>query len=546
MEAVAKAPVWGRNAVIGVFAVAVLCGIFLPVYTDEIGWRLQERAGFDRVDKMFTELCGPNSVARPPFWMMPVRWYSALFNGLFPSPLYVRLSGILYALVWSAMLLAVVRRVADHRRDEITLSTMAFGFLALGTMPLLLVWSRPEQPIMLAFTGAILIALAGRAEGPPATSTRATWARSLAILLLALVAMSFHVKAVATVPLFLVCIAFASEGKRAVAPRLIAAVLAVGAAAWAAHYWIDRLACPGDAAVRAAIMRNTGAAVASATSASQLVPLLETALGNVSVLLFPGLPAPRAEPMSDWLPAGRIAVATSFAWFLAMVAIWVIALIASVHRLLHSARDAWRMRRIDPRAAIAAALFATVLGWSASGFVSVYEANFTVPMLVLGVVLALSTRAAGQPRGMAMAASALGLLGIASIAAVTGIYGPPLAAAAHERGYLARQPLSVSSFGYAGVEREIVAAARLCGITDPAKRRRLLIDDVTYFAFMQSHMPDHRAGLFTPIVTIPDKTGYLRGIGSDGIIASCSGLPPDIRGRATRHGRFCCMGPDDL
>ena len=86
---------WLRNAVLAVFVLAILAGIFYPVYTDEIGWRLQERAGFDGVDKLFTQICGPNTLAHPPFWRMPVRYYSALFNSLFADPLYVRLSGIL-------------------------------------------------------------------------------------------------------------------------------------------------------------------------------------------------------------------------------------------------------------------------------------------------------------------------------------------------------------------------------------------------------------------------------------------------------------------
>jgi hypothetical protein len=547
MEAAARVPVWMRHVVIGVFVAAILGGILLPVYTDEIGWRLQARAGFDGVDKMFSDLCGPNTVARPPFWMMPVRWYSALFNGLFPSPLYVRISGILYALAWSGMLLAVVRRVAGDRMSGVSLATIAFGFLSLGTMPLLLVWSRPEQPIMLAFTGAIMVALAGRGDVPSGASTAAAWGRSLVILALGLAALSYHVKAVVTVPLFLVCIALAAGGKRTVVPRAVAAAILAGAAVWAAHYWIDRLACPGDPTVRASILRNTGAAVAGATSGSQLLPLLGSALDNVSVLLFPGLPAPRAEPMSDWLPAGRITVEASFAWFLAMVAIWSAAFMASALRLAQAAVRGWRERRIDGRAVIAAALFATVLGWSASGFVSVYEANFTVPMLVIGVVLALSTRetpeAGAGSRPMTIAAAALGVLGIASVATVSAMYGPSLVAATQERGYIEGQPLSISSFGYSGVERDVLGAARLCGIGDPGGRRRLLIDDVSYFPFMRSYMPDHQFGLFAPMVTTKDKVGYLRRTGSDGIVASCSVLPPELRGRARRSGQFCCLAP---
>lgn len=534
---------WLRNAAIGIFIAAILGGIFLPVYTDEIGWRLQERAGFDGVDKLFSQLCGPNTLAQPPFWMMPARYYSALFNTLFPEPIYVRLSGILYALVWTGMLLALIRRVADGAR-AIMLSILALGLLSLGTMPLLLVWSRPEQPILLAFTGAMLIATTDWKRGGTESSARTAWLRAAAILLLALIALSYHVKAIAAIPLFLACLAFATRGARTLVPRLVIGAVLVGAAVWAGHYWIDRFACPTDPGVRAVYERNTGAALVSATSVSQLWPVIDKALGNLSLYIYPGLPAPRVEPMSDWLPSGKISAGNSFAWFLAMVFVWTLALIGSAMCLLRAACRGWRERRLDSRAVLALVLFMTVVGWSAAGFSGVYEASFAVPIMMFAVVLALSTdddaRYSGGVRILAVGA---GLAGIASIAMVAVIYGPSLARATGERGYVKGQPYSISAFGYGGVESEIMAAARLCGIAEPVGKRRLLIDDVTYFPFMQSYMPEHRFGLFVPMVTTHDKIGYLRGIGSDGIIVSCSGLPPDVRARSRRQGQFCCIAP---
>ncbi|MGV3757222.1 MAG: hypothetical protein ACO1QS_17725, partial [Verrucomicrobiota bacterium] len=79
------------------------------------------------VDKLFLEVCGPNTLAHPPLWMMPARYYSALFNLQFPSPLYVRISGILYALAWTAMVLALVRRVAQDARNRTALSILAIA-----------------------------------------------------------------------------------------------------------------------------------------------------------------------------------------------------------------------------------------------------------------------------------------------------------------------------------------------------------------------------------------------------------------------------------
>jgi hypothetical protein len=541
----AKALSWLRNVVAGVFAAALLAGILLPVYSDEVGWRLQERAALDGFDKLFTDFCGPNTLARPPFWMMPARYYSALFNTLFADPLYIRLSGILYALVWTGLLLLLVRRVADAAQERVALSTTAIGFLSLGTMPLLMVISRPEQPIMIAFTAALLIALADWREVAADTPAAKAWIRSLVIAMLALVAMSYHVKGVATVPLFLVCLALASRGRASLLPRLLCAALLVAAGVWAAQYWIHRFECPGDARVSAVVLRSTGAALVAASDASQIAPLLAKALGNVSVLLYPGTPAPRFDPMAFWLPAGRISADDSFVWFLVMISAWAFALIAVAWCLLHAARRSWKERRLDSRAVLSVALLATGIGWSATGFTGIYEATFTLPMLVIAVVLALSTQNAGTrfAGGLAWGGAIIGLMGLVSVPLVARIYGPSLAAAAQERGYIKDQPLSISAFGYGGLHQEILSAARQCGIVDPPARRAVMIDDVTYFAFMQSRRPQHTFGLFSPLVKIDDPIGYLRGIGSDGLITTCRSLPPGIQARARRQGQFCCLAP---
>ena len=540
-----------RTAALGVFVLAILAGILQPLYTDEIGWRMQERAGFDGVDKLLTEICGPNTVVHPPFWMMPARYYSALFNGLFAEPLYVRLSGMLYALTLTVMILKLIGRVAQTTGEKFTLSILAAGFLSLGTMPILLVWSRPEQPILLAFTGALLIAFGDWKKDEPAapladTSGRTAWLRSLAVLLLASVALSYHVKALFTIPIFLASLYFASRGRAAHLPRIVAAVLVVAITAWAAHYWVHRLECPNAAEVRANfVSNNTGAAMVGASNWSQISPLLSRAFDNLSLFQYLGMPAPREEPLSFWLPAHQVSVSTSFSWFLMLVALWGIALSLSAFCLAGAPRRAWRERRLDARVVFAVLLVAGILGWSASqGYRNPYEAIFVVPMAVLAVIFALSTREAGVPFGRAIEpfAVAVGLLGMGSVALMAVLYGPVTLRAAGERGYLQEQPFSTSTFGYADLRRDMLAAARKCGIADPDRSHGLAIDDVTYFTFMQSKMPEHVSGVFLPVPQV-EPIGYLKGVKSQGVVASCSRLPPEVQARAKREGQFCCIAP---
>lgn len=541
MEMASRRLAWLRNAVLGAFVAALCAGVLLPLYTDEVGWRLQERAAFDGVDKLFSQLCGPNTLAHPPFWMMPVRWYS-LINMLFPEPIYVRLSGILYALVWTAMLLGVIRRAVGGARAQGVLSILAIGFLSLGTVPLLLIWSRPEQPIVLAFTGAVLLALKAVREAGD-TPRRSAWLRSLGILGLALIALSYHVKAVATVPLFLACLVFATRGRGAIVPRVVVGIVLAGATAWAAHYWVDRFACTADAALQSDYVRTTGPALVSATSRSQLSEAITRASNDLSIFIYPGLGAPRAEPMSNWLPGGRISVENSFRWFLAIVSAWTMALVASLFCLASDLPRQWGERRIDSRAALAVVMIGTAIAWSAAGFNNVYEAKFGIPLMVLGVILALSGfQDTPYARAISGFAGAVAVAGLASIMAVAAIYGPSLVASTRQGGYAAGQPYSVSAFNYAKEKGDIVAAGRACGIGDPTVRRMLVLDDMTYFAFMRSRLPEHRGGVFLPWIA-HDPLDYLRSVRSGGMIVSCEGLPSAIRDRTQRVGKYCCMGP---
>jgi hypothetical protein len=65
---------WLNSIPLSGFVTMIVLGTALPLYTDEIVWRFQERAGFTPgVDPMFSDTCGPNTLARPPIFMIPAR-----------------------------------------------------------------------------------------------------------------------------------------------------------------------------------------------------------------------------------------------------------------------------------------------------------------------------------------------------------------------------------------------------------------------------------------------------------------------------------------
>lgn len=541
-----------RNVVLGVFVATLLLGVFLPVYTDEIGWRFQERAAIDGVDKLYSDICGPNTLAAPPWFMMPVRYYSAFFNTHFANPLTIRLSGVLYALIWTALLLLLVRRTVGEAWHRSLVTVCGLGLMCLGTLPLLLVWSRPEQPIVIALLAALLLAWSDwRAPGEP-TPPCAAWLRSAGVLLLAVVALSYHLKGVFLFPVFAACLWFASSGRAAVLPRAVGGGALVMLTAWALHYWSARMQCPGDAVFWARFSRNSiGAALAGVKTLDQVPPLLWKLIGNVDFADYFRLPAPRRIPLSFWLEGRQVTRAQSAVWAGGLVVLWTLASLAALACLALAARRMGRERAIDRRAVMAVVLVVSGAGWAATQLIkNVYEASFMLPLLMVAVVLALATQEralAGRPvrarlfRGLA---AVIGVAAVVSPLAVGIIYAGSLARAAGHDGYLPRQRVSLSVRPYPGLEHEVLAAAKLCRIPEPEKAKALMIDDLTYLPFQKSRLPQHWLGV-TGLWKgeIEDPIAYLKSRDSDGIIVGCQVLPRDLRARARESGGFCCLAP---
>lgn len=536
---------WLSRAVLTMLVLTLLGGMLVPVYADEIGWRFQERAGFDGVDKMFSEACGMNTLAVPPWFMMPVRWYSAFFNSAFADPFWIRVSGVLYALIWVALMLVLVRRVTPQRDGRAAILTISAGLLALGTMPLVMVWSRPEQPIILAVVAALIVALVDDPTGPAPLSTRKqAWIRSLAILVFSSIAVSYHVKGVFVVPLMLGCLFFASRGSAAIGPRIAAGLAMVVTTGWAASYWRSRLDCPEDSILRYAYDRhNISGSISSITSLDSAREFAGKMLHNVATLEYFANATPRSEPMSAWLEVGKITEGVSFYWFLALCCAWALALVLAGSGAVAAMVGSLRDRQLAPRPTLALVVFSVVLAWSSMQLIrNVYEAEFVLPLLVIAIILGLSCRDWTVSRAEVTVATGIGLLALVSPVAIAAIYGPSLLRAAAQPGYLPAQEHSVGVFGYEKLRPDIEAAARLCGISSSAKARALLIDDVTYFAFMRSSLPQHELGVLRGWNgRIADPIDYLRRRGSDGAILGCHLLPPALRAKARSRGEFCCL-----
>ncbi len=535
---------WGAWAVLGVLVARLLGGLFLPVYTDEIAWRFHERAWIDGFDKGLAEICGPNSMAVPPWFMWPARWWSGTVNLAFPDPFYVRISGIVCALMLVAALAALLHRATRPGDERNTLTMVLFGLLGFGVVPLLLVWSRPEQPLLLGLTLALLISAAGWRAEASAVSRAVVARRVAAITVVAVVALSYHLKGVVLAPVFALAIVLCARGRETLVLRwgvaLVVAVLALAAA----QYWMARFACTGDPLLAAMFERqnvasnlaNTGSLGAAAGK------LAKNALLNTYFILS----APMVNPMSHWLRAGVITKDQEFAWVAAAWIIWRFMLLVGLVSLAVGVVRGLRERRLDPRLPIAAALLVAATLWSATqNLKPVYDATFALVLIALGIVLALAAARPGKEALRLGLALALGLVGVSAVSAVvvTGYYAHSMAVDARDSGYVGPTGYSQSVFHFASERPKVLAAAKLCGIGVKGRPKMLLIDDVTYLPFMNSYRPQY----FTGVVGDwkgqigDDAIGYLKRIGSDGAIMSCRTMNKQLLSRSKKLGDYCCV-----
>ena len=108
-------------------------GLLLPVYSDEIVWRFHERAALDGgFDVWLNDSCGINTIARAPWFMMPARWFSATMNLALPSPLFVRIKGVLCAMAWLALLWRLSGTVVGDPATRNAAQTLGLALLGLG------------------------------------------------------------------------------------------------------------------------------------------------------------------------------------------------------------------------------------------------------------------------------------------------------------------------------------------------------------------------------------------------------------------------------
>jgi hypothetical protein len=537
---------WGQWLALAGLLVSVLAGLLVPIYTDETGWRFQERAAIDGgLDISYNDVCGPNSIARAPWFMMPVRWFSAAANQALADPLFVRLEGVACALAWIALFWILTQRLEGRGSRRGELRTLAFSLLGLGLLPYVLVLSRPEQPIILVTALVLLITFA---RAPRVSPALLAWLKAAGILALATVALSYHVKGVLYAGLAVACLAVSARGRGTLGLR-VAGVAVLGALILAsATYWTGRFRCPGDP-LFAGLLNSENVASVLANGGRVSTVVLKMVAG-ADPLTYVGAAAPRSDPLSNWIPPGLFPLPVAAVLLAGMFVLWGAAIVLAIVAIGRFALSARGRMFAEPRAPVALGLLGLVLVWGSSQLnKNVYEAGHILPSLAIFTVLALTLPQTGGrlPAYASRLAKVALPVALCSELVVLGLTLPALAGAAHAPGYIPDQPYSISAFGYPAVRRDIAAARAASGMPTDRRLERPMIDELTYLALQDSHLPIHRLGVLSDWKgSITDPAAYLRSRNSDGVIVGCHLLPPAMRAAASRSGEICAISRQGL
>lgn len=530
--------------VVLVFAALILSGFLVPIYADEVSTKMTQATVFLHDGRMLTAIpqCFPElTMGIPLSWYPAAAIYQFIYRDL--GPLMIRVSGVILALLFVAISAVVLRRVAPRNLPYGPLLAGFVAVLGLGVLPLTLVLSRSEQWFLILLTCFAFFPLLHEKGG----RSRFVF-QLLAFLVCTSLLFYTHPKAAFFTPFVVVSAWISFRGRRFL--QIITVVFVVVCLVQSVLAARELYGCENAPIIAAAFSTQT-----SSLSAVMTDPLgLTLELGR-NLLSFPdGIVTHsvfQATYQSYWLPS--VAVGDELGGLVRAVNLMIsgslLFVIALGLMLPPVAYVSARARRVSG----SLHLLGGALWVSLVVHLAIYRTwNFYGGILVFGVLLILIALSLGAVplskrwrKAGAVAVVAVCLVFLSSAVVLGASVVPRLinAEVAHSFG-LPGQPLSVPNFTYPIQREKIRSFASSCGL-EGDRVRRLVVDDLTYFAFDGLREPMHLVYI-SEIGAGQDFKGidlieYLKKMGSPGIIAQCTFMPPAVRLHSTEVNNLCCL-----
>ena len=525
------------------FAVQLFIAFFLPIYTDEFGFKWGYARAFldDGKTQLLNISCRADPTVAWPLLWMPARWFDALLYQDLSHPSKLRVFGFVYAGIFLIALYSLVRRARWSLEGASTglVYVFAISFCALGVLPFLLVMNRPELELMSGVAVLLVLVLRG-------ASVVNIWLVYACLALLQYYLFAHHPKSILLIPLFLASwLALRGPSALKFLGALWIGVLAVSLY----MFYLRLLQCPLDNYVRINVLRDT-----LSVDLLRLFPEyfiwqgfnnLFGSLQYVSSVTF------RAEYMSGWLPPddlrshGLAGVAN-----LGIEIMWLLPLLLSVAGLAMFIRRAGaatsRPLREEDRAVgvVFVGLFTSLaLTCIAQINRNDYKSTQILLMILLCAVLALIShvKPVKQRIWRKMMGGAFVICIVSQIVFFQSFASYALASWSVP-GPTIGQPFSVSHVGYASFRSDVAELARQCGISEHNPPEHLVLDDSTYPVFWRSKLPYHLVYITGWWAGgIPDLKVLLEERRYGGVVSKCGTLPKSLRELANEKNGICCV-----
>lgn len=531
-----------------VLGALIFSGLLVPLYSDEISLKMMQAAAISNGGKLLALTPQCNSGLTLP---IPTSWYPAaivyqlVFQGL--SPLMIRVSGIVVALLFIFTTAMGIRRIALDRNLSQYIILVFLTSVGVGLIPLTLILSRSEQWLLLCLSCLILPPLFYKNKKH---GDRVGWLLLVAYVVCASLFFYTHPKSLFFSPVVIASGWIFFRGNRVLqACAIVFSILCSVETFVMAKEISNCLNAPFLASMNASQTLNFSGLIHQPTL---LFKLFYTYLSTfpdkaIQYSVF------RNDYFASWLPpllTGKSL--TALAIFVNKLIYYFIYVLFFAGLLL-------------PVASILIAFFRKTLGslhlmlamlWlSAFAHLILYvNWNFYAASLIICVLIILVLLSVidipwpkhGWILGYLISFVILGLFMLSAFVNFTMLTPSFLESMNLSKDFnVYGQPSSILTFHFSERRDRVRKLAFGCGIGGDGSTH-LVVDNLTYFAFDNLHEPLHLAYISEKgsgqDIKDNDFIPFLHGMNSPGIIGRCSLFPNSVRPIASEVDGICCLG----
>jgi hypothetical protein len=524
---------------------ALLSGVFLPIYSDEVVTKFNNARFFMESGQMLSFY--PQCTTTVGHWVAWIFYPAAILVSsvyAYLEPFGLRVSGVVLASAWFGLLAYwCYRQTAEGWVRRFTLLA---AFASLGVMPYLWVLSRPEQFMLLPVLLICMLAL----FAPASSSCRRQLILMGGLVLLLSVFFYAHPKSLFFTPFFLAAVWIATRGFRLlIRAGLLMYVLALSTQVLRDASFLG--GCLDAPAIQSLLAANS---LMPGMLLSDPLAFFGAAWQNIGLFPERMLAHLTFNPtfQSGWLPPLTDNPGLLL-WLNPLIHYTLLVLVVGSHLLAVGVAIVSLARRRMPAALFLASLLAAgdLINVALYNLQNFYAGIQYVPLSIVIVALLFQCLSVVRPWFAARIAGYLTLAFVAGLALMSlftlfYLVTPNLLRNAdYANASIPGQPLSVPVLGVQAHLNSIRELGESCHI--PADHaEHVVVDHMTYFAYLRDRSPVH--------VLYVSEFGYggdllngkllpfLKERNSPGLITRCEWVPSEFRDIQRQNDRgYCCV-----